>query len=61
MLERARAKVPGASFSLARLDALPLEEASVDLDVCALALTHEADPSPAIKELARVVWLGGTW
>jgi len=59
MLERARAKVPVASFSLARLNALPLEEASVDLAVCALVLTHEADPSPAIKELAWVVQPGG--
>jgi ubiquinone/menaquinone biosynthesis C-methylase UbiE len=59
MLDQARPKVPGASFDLGRLDALPLADSSVDLAVCALALTHEADPEPAIKELARVVRPGG--
>ncbi len=59
MLERARAKVPGGRFEVAELEALPLEDGSVDLAVCALALTHSARLGPAIDELARVVRPGG--
>ena len=59
MLERAHTKVPGGRFELAELEALPLGDASVDLAVCALALTHVAHLGPAIDELARVVRPGG--
>jgi SAM-dependent methyltransferase len=47
MLNEARGKVPDAQFRLGELAALPLEAASVDLAVCALALTHCADLGPA--------------
>ena len=59
MLDRARANTPQASFEVAQIDSLPLSDASVDTAVCALALTHERDPRPAIHELARVVRPGG--
>lgn len=59
MLERARRKVPGARFLEASLTALPLAEESVDAAVCALALVHLPDVSPALGELARVVRPGG--
>ena len=59
MLERARAKVPQGRFEVADLESLPLDDASVDLAVCALAMTHLADLGPAIDELARVVRPGG--
>ena len=55
MLDKARAKVPGAQFHIGELAALPLETASVDLAVCALALTHCEDLGPPLRELARVV------
>ena len=59
MLERARAKVPGGRFEVAELESLPLDDGSVDLAVCGLALTHLAHLGPAISELARVVRPGG--
>jgi ubiquinone/menaquinone biosynthesis C-methylase UbiE len=59
MLERARARVPEADFRAGDLAALPLDEASVDLAVCTLALTHVPELGPSITELARVVRRGG--
>jgi len=59
MLDRARARVPAADFRHGELESLPLESGTIDLAVCALALTHFADPGRAIAELARVVRPGG--
>lgn len=55
MLAVARERVPGAEFRTGDLVDLPFEGDSMDVAVCALALTHLADPAPAIAELARVV------
>jgi SAM-dependent methyltransferase len=59
MLAVAREKVPEARFELGELTALPTDDKSFDLAVCALALTHLTDPVPAIAELARSVRPGG--
>lgn len=59
MLDRARAAVPRADFRVGDLGALPLPDASVDLAVCALALTHCPRLEPPLAELARVVHPGG--
>lgn len=59
MLAVARDRVPGAELRTGDLTDLPLEDASVDVAICALALTHLEDPAPAIAELARVVRPGG--
>lgn len=59
MLERARARLPTADLRHGDLDDLPVETATADLAICSLALTHLADPAPAIAELARVVQPGG--
>jgi ubiquinone/menaquinone biosynthesis C-methylase UbiE len=59
MLARARERLPEGDFRAGQLDALPLEDGSVDLVVCSLALTHLDDPTPAIAELVRVVRPGG--
>lgn len=59
MLARAREKVPGAAFHLGGLDHLPLADASVDLVVCALALTHVRRLDAVLGEFARVVRAGG--
>jgi ubiquinone/menaquinone biosynthesis C-methylase UbiE len=59
MLELATAKVPGATFHAGRLEALPLEDASVDLVTCGLALTHVEDLGPVFAEFARVLRTGG--
>ncbi|MCY4449602.1 MAG: methyltransferase domain-containing protein [Chloroflexi bacterium] len=59
MLERARAKAPGARFETGDLTALPLPDGEVHRAVCSFALTHCADLGPPVGELARVVRPGG--
>ena len=59
MLGVAERSVPDAAFREGDLCSLPLESASVDLVVCALALEHVADLSGAIAELGRVLRSGG--
>jgi ubiquinone/menaquinone biosynthesis C-methylase UbiE len=59
MLRVATRSVPNAVFHESDLCSLPLESASVDLVVCALALEHVADLSSAITELTRVLRSGG--
>lgn len=59
MLEHARRKVPDGEFHEGRLEKLPVDDASVDLAVSTLALTHVPDLTDAVAELARVVRPGG--
>jgi SAM-dependent methyltransferase len=59
MLAFARAKVPDGDFKVGALDDLPVPDASVDLVICALALTHVPDLAPVMAEFARVVRPGG--
>jgi SAM-dependent methyltransferase len=59
MLAKARADVPDGDFREGDLAALPVDDRSVDLAVCALALEHVADLEGAVSELARVVRPGG--
>ncbi len=59
MLDVARHRLPDVDFRLGDLGALPVETASTDLVVCALALTHCERLAPPIAELARVVGPGG--
>jgi ubiquinone/menaquinone biosynthesis C-methylase UbiE len=59
MLSLARKKVPGADFRRGQLEALPVQDGSVDLAVCALALTHVPDLGPVMREFARVLRPGG--
>lgn len=59
MLAVARGNAVAADLRVGDLAALPLDDASVDLAVCALALTHVRDLRPAFRELARVVRPGG--
>ena len=59
MLARAREKSPTLDLRTGDLTALPLEDASVDLAVCALALTHLPELGPPLAELVRVVRPGG--
>jgi len=59
MLELARQRVPHASFEEGDFTALRFDDDTFDFAICALALTHIADPSPAIAEMARVVRPGG--
>jgi SAM-dependent methyltransferase len=59
MLERARDKGLRATFVTGSFDPLPLEDDSVDLVTCALALTHVTDLGPPLREFARVLRPGG--
>jgi SAM-dependent methyltransferase len=59
MLAVAREAAPTGDFRLGALEALPVEDASIDVVVCALALTHTPDLHPVMAELARVLRPGG--
>lgn len=59
MLAIARSKVPSATFKVGDLESLPVDNASFDFSICALALTHLADPTTAIAEIARAVRASG--
>ncbi|MGR6319178.1 class I SAM-dependent methyltransferase [Micromonospora soli] len=59
MLDRARAKVPGAEFLVGDLCALPVPEGAFDLVVCGLALAHVAELPAVLAEFARVLRPGG--
>lgn len=59
MLEVARIKVSRATFRLGNLESLPVADASVDVITCSLALTHVAELTPAVAEMARVLRPGG--
>jgi SAM-dependent methyltransferase len=59
MLAIASAKVPTADFRRGRLEQLPLDDSSVDVITCALALTHVPDLVPVMSEFARVLRPGG--
>jgi SAM-dependent methyltransferase len=60
MLGVARKKVPDGQFHQADLDSLPLADDSVDLVVCAIALSHVEDIGPVFAEFARVLRPGGS-
>jgi ubiquinone/menaquinone biosynthesis C-methylase UbiE len=55
MLDVARTKVPTGTFHEADLLELPLADGSVDLVVCAIALTHVPDLAQALREFVRVL------
>ena len=57
MIEHARLR--GLPFLMGDLRALPIEDQSFDLVVCALALTHFEDLEAPLTELARVTREGG--
>ena len=59
MLAVARDKVPQGEFHEADLNDLPLEDESVDLVVCAIALVHFADIERPFSEFVRVLRPGG--
>lgn len=59
MLDIARRKVPTGDFRRGRLEHLPVEDATVDVVTCALALTHVARLEPVVSELARILRPGG--
>jgi ubiquinone/menaquinone biosynthesis C-methylase UbiE len=59
MLAKARAKLPEGDFREGDLAALPVETASIDSVVCALAMVHLPELGGAMTEFARVLRAGG--
>jgi 2-polyprenyl-3-methyl-5-hydroxy-6-metoxy-1,4-benzoquinol methylase len=59
MLDRARVRVPDATFARGDLHRLPLADGAVDVVVCALALVHVPSLAPVMAEFARVLRPGG--
>lgn len=59
MLATARIALPSATFHEGTLTAIPLADASADLLVCSLVLTHVPDLRPVFAEFARVLAPGG--
>lgn len=60
MLAVARERFPDVELREGHLEALPLDDASVDLVVSSLAVCHAPDLDAVLSELARVVRPGGT-
>lgn len=59
MLAVARKKLSTVDFRKGTLEALPLQDNSVDLVTCALSLSHVPDLRPVMAEFARVLRPGG--
>jgi ubiquinone/menaquinone biosynthesis C-methylase UbiE len=59
MLEVARRKVPAAQFREGDLHELPLADDSVDLVLCAIAVSHVPDLTPVFAEFVRVLRTDG--
>ncbi|HEY3833414.1 MAG TPA: class I SAM-dependent methyltransferase, partial [Acidimicrobiia bacterium] len=60
MLDLARAKAPQIDFREGHFDALPVDDGSIDVLTCALALCHERSVALAVAEFARALRPGGT-
>jgi ubiquinone/menaquinone biosynthesis C-methylase UbiE len=61
MLDVARHLTPEARFSLGSAEALPLENASVDLALSTISFHHWHDQAAGVREVARVLRPGGSF
>lgn len=59
MIEMAKRLTPFATFSTGMAEALPLEDASVDLALSTVSFHHWQDQAVGIREIARVLRPGG--
>jgi ubiquinone/menaquinone biosynthesis C-methylase UbiE len=61
MLEVARQLTPEARFFMGSGEALPLEDASVDLALSTISFHHWQDQAAGVREVARVLRPGGSF
>jgi ubiquinone/menaquinone biosynthesis C-methylase UbiE len=59
MIEMAKRLTPNATFSTSMAEALPLQDASVDLALSTSSFHHWQDQAAGIREIARVLRPGG--
>lgn len=59
MIEAAKRLTPDATFYVGSAEALPLEDASVDLAMSTLSFHHWEDQAAGVREVARVLRPGG--
>ena len=59
MIERAKLLTPNATFYTSMAEALPLEDASVDLALSTTSFHHWQDQAAGIREIVRVLRPGG--
>jgi ubiquinone/menaquinone biosynthesis C-methylase UbiE len=59
MIEKAKLLTPNATFYTSMAEALPLEDASVDLALSTTSFHHWQDQAAGIREIARVLRPGG--
>lgn len=59
MIEMAKRLTPNATFSTGMAEALPLQDASVDLALSTISFHHWQDQAAGIREIARVLRPGG--
>jgi ubiquinone/menaquinone biosynthesis C-methylase UbiE len=59
MLAVAREKLPAADFRPGRLEQLPVDDETIDLITCTLALNHVEHLEPVMREFMRVLRPGG--
>jgi ubiquinone/menaquinone biosynthesis C-methylase UbiE len=59
MIAQAKQRLPEAEFYVSMAESLPLPEASVDFVFSTLSFHHWADPAKGVREVARVLRLGG--
>ena len=60
MVTHARARVPGPSFEVGRVEELPFEDGTVDLAISSLSQHHWPDRAAGYRDLARVLRPGGS-
>src|SRR2546423_7076859 len=59
MIEMAKRLTPNATFFTGMAEALPLQDASVDLALSTISFHHWHDQAAGIREIARVLRPGG--
>src|SRR5260370_19772455 len=59
MIEMAKRLTPNATFSTGMAEALPLQDASVDLALSTTSFHHWQDQAAGLREIARVLRAGG--